>query len=121
MIVGIPEPNNTRERPRVGIATVWVTYYAHRLGKVVHIDDKQSQPGIEGPTVVIDPTLGPRQPDRVAVECGRCIGDFTQQHVVAVDVLLTPRLVLRRVLVEVVAAERILRERLSHDREGLGG
>ena len=61
MIAGVPEANDAGERPGVGIATVWVTNDPHRLAQVIHIDDKQTQPGIEGSAVVVDTALGARQ------------------------------------------------------------
>ena len=121
MVAGVPEANDSGQRAGVGIATVRVTNDPHGLAQVVHIHDEQAQPGIEGPAVIVDSTLGAGQGDRVAVERGWRIRHFAQQHVVAVDVLLAPRLVFRRVFVQVVAVESVLRERLRQDGKWLGG
>jgi hypothetical protein len=119
--VRIPKTDGAGERPGVGIATVLVTNYAHRLAQVVHIDDKQAEPGIEGAAIIVHATLGAGQRDRVAIERGGGVGHFTQQHVVAIHVLLTPSFVVGRVLVQMVASECILRKRLGQDGKGWVG
>src|SRR5271170_2576454 len=121
MIRRIPEARETGERAGVDITPVWVANDAHRLREIVDVGYEEAELRIESSAVVVDATLCAGHRDGVTVELGRSILNLTQQHIVVVDVTLTPRLMLRRIFVEIRPAYRNLGKRLGHYRKGLCG
>src|SRR5271170_4191021 len=118
MIRRIPEARDTRERAGVDVTPVWIANDPHWLREIVDIHDEEAKLWIEGPAVVVDATLRSGHGDCVTVELGRSVLNFAQQHIVVVHVVLTPRLMLRRIFVEVRPAYRNLRKRLGQNRSG---
>src|SRR6267143_2909367 len=112
MPVGIAEAASAGERPGIDVATVFPLDEAHRLEDIARVRNEQMKFWIVRRSPKVDAARRTRRGNAVLVQ-----GDWherpAQFHIVVVDQMFAISLMLWLAFVEIVAGDRILRQRLG--------